>query len=146
MDADLARFLRDELGHAPEGTAAGPWMVRGPVWLWQGADGAPAKGSWYFLTIDGETAGAIRAAATKADAWGSVRIEATIGGTTWRTSLFPSKAHGGWLLPLKAAVRKAEKIAEGGEVEVVLGLTWLRHCGPQVRRYAPRNDENAPSP
>lgn len=123
MDADLARFLRDELGHVPEGSgAAGPWSVRGPVWLWQGSDGAPAKGSWYFLTIDGETAQAIKAAASKADAWGSVRIEATIGGTTWRTSLFPSKAVGGWLLPLKAAVRKAEKIAEETVVEAVLSL------------------------
>ncbi|WP_017664308.1 DUF1905 domain-containing protein [Porphyrobacter sp. AAP82] len=122
MDADLARFLRDELGVAPESGAAGPWTASGPVWLWQGADGAPAKGSWYFLTIAGETAQAIRAGASKADAWGSVRIEATIGGTTWRTSLFPSKAHGGWLLPLKAAVRKAEKIAEAAVVEARLAL------------------------
>lgn len=121
MDGDLARFLRDELGHAPD-APAGPWAVRGPVWLWQGSDGAPAKGGWYFLTIDGETAQAIRAGAVNAAAWGSVYVEATIGGTTWRTSLFPSKAHGGWLLPLKAAVRKAEKIVEGTEVEAVLVL------------------------
>jgi hypothetical protein len=123
VDADLARFLRDELGLAPEGHAAGPWRVTGPVWLWQGSDGAPAKGSWYFLTIDGETAQAIRASAVNAAAWGSVCVEATIGGTTWRTSLFPSKQAGGWLLPLKAAVRKAEKIAEGSVVEAVLSLT-----------------------
>jgi len=118
---DLARFLRDELGHAPTG-AAGPWQVRAPVWLWQGADGAPAKGSWFFLTIDGETAAAIRAHAVNAAAWGSVTIEATIGGTTWRTSLFPSKQAGGWLLPFKAAVRKSEGIGEGSTVEVVLAL------------------------
>ena len=121
MDADLARFLRDELGHVPD-IAAGPWRVRGPVWLWQGSDGAPAKGAWYFLTVDGDTAQAIRAHASNAAAWGSVYVEATIGATTWRTSLFPSKQAGGWLLPLKAAVRKAEKIAEGAVVEVILGL------------------------
>ncbi len=121
MDADLARFLRDELGHVSTGSA-GPWEVRGPVWLWQGSDGAPAKGSWYFLTIDGETAQAIRAAATNAAAWGSIYVEATIGNTTWRTSLFPSKQACGWLLPLKAAVRKAEKIVESSEVEARLTL------------------------
>jgi hypothetical protein len=125
VEADLARFLRDELGHAPEG-AAGPWpeswIMRGPVWLWQGSDGAPAKGSWYFLTIDGETAQAIRAHAVNAAAWGSVYVEATIGATTWRTSLFPSKAAGGWLLPLKAAVRKADRIAEGSVIEASLAL------------------------
>lgn len=90
--------------------------------MWQGGDGAPTKGSWYFLTIDGDVAAAIRAAATNAAAWGSVYVEATIGGTTWRTSLFPSKQAGGWLLPLKAAVRKAERMAEGSEVEVSLVL------------------------
>lgn len=121
MDAELARFLRDELGVAGE-AAAGPWRVRGAVWLWQGSAGAPAKSSWYFLTIDGETAAAIRAHATNAAAWGSVHVAATIGATTWRTSLFPSKAHGGWLLPLKAAVRKAEAIGEGSMVEAVLAL------------------------
>jgi len=31
VDTDLARFLRDELGHAPGGAAAGPWTVRGAV-------------------------------------------------------------------------------------------------------------------
>ncbi len=121
MEAELARFLRDELGLASDGSA-GPWVVRGAVWLWQGSDGAPAKGSWFFLTIDGETAQAIRANAVNAAAWGSVYVEATIGATTWRTSLFPSKAAGGWLLPLKAAVRKAEKIVEGSAVEAVLAL------------------------
>jgi hypothetical protein len=121
MHDDLARFLRDELGHTLAGSA-GPWPVRGPVWLWQGNGEGPAKGSWYFLTIDGETAQAIRAHATNAAAWGSVYVEATIGATTWRTSLFPSKQAGGWLLPLKAAVRKAEKIVEGSDVEVVLAL------------------------
>ena len=57
-----------------------------------------------------------------AAAWGSVYVVATIGGSTWRTSLFPSKQVGGWMLPLKVAVRKAEKIAEGSVVEAVLAL------------------------
>ena len=122
MDAELARFLRDELGHASQGQAAGPWLVRGPVWLWQGSDGAPAKGTWYFLTVDGDIAQAIRAGAANTAAWGSVYVAVTIGATTWRTSLFPSKQVGGWMLPLKAAVRKAEKIVEGSMVEAVLAL------------------------
>ncbi len=121
MHDDLARFLRDDLGHAPDGSA-GPWQVCGSVWLWQGAEGARAKGSWFFLTIDGDTAQAIRAHAVNAAAWGSVYVEASIGGTTWRTSLFPSKQAGGWLLPLKAAVRKAETIVEGSIIAVALTL------------------------
>lgn len=122
MDAHLARFQRDELGHAPGGGAVSPWNVRGAVWLWRGENGAPAKGSWFFLTIEGETAQGIRAHAVNAAAWGSVYVEATIGKTTWRTSLFPSKKAGGWLLPLKAAVRNTEKIEDGSMVEAVLSL------------------------
>jgi hypothetical protein len=34
--------------------------------------------------------------------------------------VFPSKSDGGWLLPVKAAVRKAEGIGEGDYFEVSL--------------------------
>ena len=64
----------------------------------------------------------IRAAATNPAAWGSVAVEVTIGKTIWRTSLFPSKAVGGWLLPLKSAVRRAERLNEGAEIEASLLL------------------------
>ena len=52
--------------------------------------------------------------------FGSVRISATIGATTWQTSIFASKDVGGYLLPLKAAVRKAERLAEGTPVDALL--------------------------
>ena len=54
--------------------------------------------------------------------WGVIPVTVQLGQTTWRTSLFPSKQVGGWLLPLKAAVRKAEKIVEGSVVEAQLAL------------------------
>ena len=38
--------------------------------------------------------------------FGSVRVEATIGGSTWRTSIFPSDD--AYILPIKKAVREAE--------------------------------------
>ena len=121
MQPDLARFLREELGHQDD-RAAGPWRISGTIWLWQGNGGAPTKGSWYFLTIDGPVAEAIRAHVTNAAAWGSVYVEATIGQTRWQTSIFPSKAVEGWLLPVKAAVRKAERIDVGSTVDLTLAL------------------------
>jgi hypothetical protein len=54
--------------------------------------------------------------------FGSVRVEARIGDTRWRTSVFPSKAHAGYLLPVKLAVRKAEDLAAGDMAEVELVL------------------------
>lgn len=91
----------------------------GPVWLWRAEP--PAKGSWHFLTIAGETADAIRnAAGGRSGGWGSVRVTATIGKTSWQTSLFPNKQLGGYMLPLKADVRKRESVNEGDEISVAI--------------------------
>ena len=119
LPADLARFLREELGD--EAPAGGTWDVTGKLWRWQGKakDGTPSSMSWFFITIDGSVAEAIRAASPgRTAAWGSVYVSVTIGATSWRTSLFPSKEVNGYLLPVKAAVRKAERLAEGDEAQV----------------------------
>ena len=94
------------------------------LWIWSSPE-APA--SWHFLTIDGEAAEAIRATALmrrleggQRRGWGSIRVKATIGDTRWQTSVFPSKENGGYLLPVKAAVRKAEGLIAGDEVLVQL--------------------------
>ena len=120
-DPELIRFLREELG---ETVAAGePWSFTGPMWLWRGktSDGSPTKTAWHFVTIDGAVAEALREVAPgRSAAWGSVYVTAMIGSTEWRTSVFPSKDAGGFLLPIKASVRKAEAIAEGDVVTVQL--------------------------
>ena len=88
------------------------------VWLWT------SKGaSWHFLTVEGEAAAEVRYASLGLTrGFGSVSVEVTIGGTRWRTSLFPSKASGGFILPLKAAVRKAEGFAVGDVVAVAIKI------------------------
>ncbi len=55
--------------------------------------------------------------------WGMIPVEVTVGGTTWTTSLFPRQ--GGYLLPVKDAVRAAEKIAVGQVADVTLRLRGL---------------------
>jgi hypothetical protein len=122
-DPELIRFLREELGEAV--AAGGSWSFTGPMWLWRGQakDGTPTKTAWHFLTIDGHVAEAIRTAAPgRTAAWGSVYVRATIGATEWRTSVFPSKNVSGYLLPVKASVRKAEALGEGDEVTVQLAI------------------------
>lgn len=124
-DPALADFLRSELGLADDGSPTTlAWSHSGPVWIWRGSgNGPPPKAAWYFLTIDGETAAAIRAAATgKTNGFGSVRVTATIGKTSWQTSLFPSKDSGGYLLPLKASVRRAERLDGGTTATATLAL------------------------
>lgn len=48
--------------------------------------------------------------------WGVIPVEATIGTTTFTTSLFPRE--GRYLLPVKVAVQRAEGVAVGDEVSV----------------------------
>jgi hypothetical protein len=93
----------------------------GKVWLWR-----PAKLSgkgWHFLTVEGQTAAEIRYAALgRTGGFGSIRVTATIGDTSWQTSLFPHRGSGGLLLPLKAEVRRREGIEAGCEVAVCLAV------------------------
>ena len=88
------------------------------LWIWKGE----AAGRWFFLTIPEEQSGEFRAEAFGTPrGFGSVRVEATIGDVTWRTSVFPLNS-GGYLLPVKAAVRKRAGLAAGDEVTVELKL------------------------
>lgn len=96
----------------------------GRLWRWTSSSGT---GSWHFLTIDGEAGEALSATALmrrlerSIGGFGSLKVEARIGDSTFRTSLFPSKSEG-WLLPVKASVRKAEGVSEGDVVEVALAV------------------------
>jgi hypothetical protein len=87
------------------------------LWRWQGD--APA--SWVFITLPADVAFGIRCAVQdRAKAFGSVRVTARIGATLWTTSLFPDKRSGSYLLPVKAAVRRAENLHDGDMVSVDL--------------------------
>jgi hypothetical protein len=93
--------------------------VTAPLWLWSGEGG-----SWHFVTIPAEEAVEIRlesAATGIRRGFGSVRVEANINGIAWRTSIFPQKS-GGYLLPVKAAVRRDAGIAAGDDVTVLINL------------------------
>lgn len=72
------------------------------------------KGTWHFVTVPEEISADIKAF-TKHVTKGfkSVRVSVSIGESHWQTSLFLSKEKGAYILPVKAAVRKAENLAEG---------------------------------
>lgn len=94
----------------------------GPLWRWTSAT-APA--AWFFVTIDGAAGEALAATALMrrmeglSRGFGSIKVSARIGESVFKTSVFPAKELG-WLLPVKASVRKAEGIGEGDAVEVML--------------------------
>ena len=57
--------------------------------------------------------------------WGSLKVEARIGKTTWRTSIFPDSKLGIFDLPLKAEVRKKNELTVGSKVLIELELLGL---------------------
>jgi Domain of unknown function (DUF1905) len=82
------------------------------LWLHNGMPGA-----WYFITLPFDAADEIRATQEQRG-FGSVRVHATIGDSTWNTSVFPDTKTGSFLLPVKAAVRSRQDIDEGDLVTV----------------------------
>lgn len=72
---------------------------------------------YYFVAIPDEESADVREVAARASyGWGVIPVEARIGAVDFKTSLFPKD--GGYLLPLKDAVRKQQGLAPGDEVRV----------------------------
>lgn len=70
-----------------------------------------------FLPVPDEHLGEIAYAARLASyGWGCVPVEARIGATGFTSSLFPRD--GGYLLPVKVAVQRAERVGPGDRVAV----------------------------
>ena len=89
------------------------------LWIWKGSD---AAGRWYFITVPEDRSAEIRAQAFAGPrGFGSVRVEARIDDVTWRTSVFPLNG-GGYILPIKAEIRRQAALAAGDEVTVRLEL------------------------
>jgi hypothetical protein len=85
------------------------------IWIYQG------KAAWHFITLPTKTAKHIRGLISgPRRGWGAVRVKASIGDTSWATSIFPYKEVESYILPIKASVRKAEGIRVGDNVSVVL--------------------------
>jgi hypothetical protein len=90
------------------------YTIKEKVWVYPG-DFA----NWHFVTLTKKVGQEIKETRGKsARGFGSLPVEVTIGKTTWKTSIFPDKRAGSYLLPLKAQVRKKEDI-EAGEVVTV---------------------------
>ena len=88
------------------------------LWIWKGE----AAGRWYFVTVPEELSGEIKAHAFGMPrGFGSARVEAAIGDVVWQTSVFPLNS-GGYILPVKADIRKRAALSAGDNVAVTLRL------------------------
>ena len=99
-----------------------PFEFTAPLWIWRGGSAT----SWHFLTLPFDVTDEIDDLTTgKQGGFGSVPVNVTIGATTWKTSIFPSNEQQSFILPVKAAVRKAEGLAAGTPCSVSLELIFI---------------------
>jgi hypothetical protein len=87
----------------------------GELWCWRG----PAP--YYFVTVPEEHCQALKGVAGLVTyGWGMILVQARVGNTVWKTSLFPKD--GRYLVPIKARVQKAEQLEEGAALTVRLDV------------------------
>ena len=82
---------------------------------------------WHFVTLPQKQSDEIKKIfGAMKRGWGSLPVTVTIlrprsgqvGKTSWKTSIFPDKKAGAYLLPLKSDVRKKERINAGDAITV----------------------------
>lgn len=87
------------------------------LWRYQG------EAAWYFVTVPGDVSDDIEARTTDIRrGFGSVKVRVTVGGSTWSTSVFPDTKRQAYVLPVKKAVRTAERVDDGDALDVTLEL------------------------
>jgi hypothetical protein len=83
----------------------------------------PGMGGWHFLAVSKKQSEEIKKKfGSRARGWGSLRVLVTLGKTKWKTSIFPDKKSGTYLLPLKADIRRREAVAHGDVVSFVMRI------------------------
>jgi hypothetical protein len=86
--------------------------------LWEWA----ARANWFFVSVPVDQSDEIADRPMPPSGFGAVRVRATIGGSSWTTSIFPGSHADGYSLPVKKSVRVAEGIERLDRVDVRLDL------------------------
>ena len=103
------------VGRVPTDLDALEFAFDGELWYWRG----PAP--YHFITVPPDAARAIgRVAAEITYGWGMIPASVRIGASAWETALFAKD--GGYVIPIKDAFRKAERLELGDIVAVRLGI------------------------
>ena len=91
------------------------FKLKSKVWIY------PGQAAWHFTTLPKKEAQKIKELfAGMTRGFGSIPVTVSLGKSSWKTSIFPDKKSGSFLLPIKAKIRKEEKI--GADQEIVYNL------------------------
>jgi hypothetical protein len=92
------------------------------LWRWD----ARRADTWTFVSLPAEASDEIRdRTGERRRGFGSVRVRAAIGDSTWTTSIFPDGERDGYVLPIKRAVRTAQALDVGDTASVTVEVLDL---------------------
>lgn len=87
------------------------------VWVYQG------KGGWHFVSLPQELSKEIRDnLKSEEEGWGRLKVKAKIGNTEWDTAIWFDTKMDTYILPLKADVRRKERVEAENEVRIII---WI---------------------
>ena len=93
------------------------YKFKSNVWLYPGMAG------WHFISVPQDISEDIKQNfGDRKKGWGSLPVIVVIGKTSWKTSIFPDKETCGYLLPLKAEIRKEEGIRAEDKISLLLEI------------------------
>jgi Domain of unknown function (DUF1905) len=82
-----------------------------------------STGAWHFATLPADLSKRIRTlTAGLRQPFGSFHVAARTGGTRWQTSLFADQKRRAFVLPIKADVRRKERISIGDTIEISINF------------------------
>lgn len=83
------------------------------IWRYDGAAG------WYFISLPSDASIEIRSMLKKQEeGWGRLQAMAKIGNSEWKTAIWFDTKLNTYLLPIKAEIRKKEKLDAGKSISV----------------------------
>jgi hypothetical protein len=109
--------LQNDLKNKVQAMEYNQYKIKAKVWLYHG------KAAWHFVTIPKDVSAEINELfEDQKRGWGSLPVVITVGNTVWKTSIFPDKKAGIFLLPIKSVVRKKEKIESNSSIDFLLEI------------------------
>lgn len=81
------------------------------------------QGGWYFVSLPKELSKEIRKLLkSQEEGWGRLKATAKIGNSEWETAIWFDTKASTYLLPLKAEIRKKEKLEVGKHTMTII---WI---------------------
>lgn len=94
------------------------FRFNGKLWLYNG------EGAWVFVTLPRKVSEEIKLITSSfpRKGFGSVKVSCRVNGIEWKTSIFPDKKLGAYILPIKKDVRQKANVSinETYEFEIQL--------------------------